>query len=171
MRATAPDAQPTTHAALTNVTADQHHPAPQVISFSNTTAVIPPLPGGPYVLDVAVPFDTQAVIFSLRSPHVTEGAGGCAGVTGIADRNSLNTSTVSIGGHGTLVSASYNAIYSRAGAALNLSHKVFDSTLSVSLTNACLVATGPSTRVLRLEFTNYSASNQTLSVYGEAGLL
>lgn len=159
------------HSGLTNVNPDQHHPAPTVLSFSDTSSSVPPLPGGPLQVDVAVPYDTEAVIFSLRSSHVTEQAGGCAGVTGIADRNSLNTSSVSIGGHGTLSSASYNAIYSKAGAALNLSHKIFDTTLVVALTNAYLIATGPSTRVFRMEFTNYGASSQTLDLYGEVGLL
>lgn len=161
------------HLGLANVTPNQHHFQPQVVSANNTTLSVPPLPGGPAIWDVVVPFDAQAVIFSLRSPWVTEAAGGNAGVTGVATRSSLDTTTASLGGDGTLSSTSYNAIYTKAAGALNLSHKVFNAGAgnTVALTEASLVQTGPSTRVFRTQWTNYGASLETLSAYLELGLL
>lgn len=163
---------PTVHSVLTNVGPDNHHRQPTALSAVNTTQVIPPLPGGPGVWDIAIPFDTLAVIFSLRSPHLGEAAGGMSGVTGIATRNSLDAATASLGGEGNLTSTSYSAMYAKAAAALNLSHKIFDSAgADISLTDIYLIATGPSTRVLRTQWTNYSAGNRTLSCYAELGLL
>lgn len=171
MRPQDPLYKPGDHSGLSNVSSDQHHPKPTSISFSDTTTSVPPLPGGPAAVDVAVPYDTEAVIFSLRAPHQTEMAGASAGVTGVADRVSLNTSAVSVGGHGVLTTASYNAVYSKASGAINLSHKVFDSALSVALTDAYLVDLGGGSRVFRMYFVNYGGASATLSVYGELGLL
>jgi len=163
---------PTAHAALSNIGVSQHHLRPSSIEVVNTTLSISPPPGDPGEWDISVPFDAQCVVFSFRSIHTTESAGGKAGVYGIANRSSIEASTVSLGGHGTLGSTSYNAVYSKAGAALNLSHKVFDSTGNyIALTNAYLTLTGPSTRVLRTVWTNYSASYKTLNAWGEIGVL
>lgn len=172
MRPSDPLMMPTAHGALSNVTPDQHHRKPTAISVSNTTQSVAPLPGGPGVWDIAVPYDTQVVSFSFRSIHVTEQAGATAGVTGIATRNMFDTSTVSVGGHGVLSSKSYNAVYTKAASAMNLSHKVFSSLGSdIALTNAYLTTTGPTTRVFRTEWTNYGYGNRTLHAYGEVGLL
>lgn len=161
------------HSDLSNITDDQHHLRPSVISASNTTLIVPPLPGGPGEWDIAVPFDTSLVLFSFRSPWAVELSGAVAGVTGVATRSSLDASTASLGGQGNVISAAYNAIYTKAGAALNLSHKVFDAELnnSIALTDVAITATGPSNRVLRTYWTNYSAGNRTLSVYAEIGVL
>ena len=150
-------AHPTVHAALTNVTSDQHHIRPSSIEIANTTLSVSPLPGGPGVWDIAMPFDAQVVSFSLRSNKTVEMAGAKAGVTGIATRSPIEATTASLGGHGSLGSTSYNAIYSKVGSALNLSHKVFSAAGDyIALTNAYLTLTGPSTRVLRTEWTNYA---------------
>jgi len=159
---------PTLHSALSNVTADQHHAQPSVMSVSNTTLTVYPLPGGPNDWDISVPYDTIAAVVALRSAHLTEQSGGMAGVLVVVTRSSLEASSFSLGGHGILVSAAYNAIYSKAAAALNLSHKVFSSGgADLALTEAYLTATGPSTRVLRLTWTNYSAGLRTLDARGE----
>lgn len=172
MRLPDPLGQPTLHAALTAVGADDHHLRPDVVTASNTTQSIDPLPGGPGVWDIPVDLDAVVVLFSLRSPHVTEQAGGMAGVTGIATRSSLDAASASLGGSGTLSSTSYNAIYTKASGALNLSHKVFASTgADISLTEAHLVLTSATTRVLRLVWTNYSFGKRTLNARAEIGVL
>lgn len=162
---------PTLHAALTNVTRDQHHLSPTNLSVLNNTLTVYPLPGGPDDWDIPVPFDTVAAIVSLRSAHLTEQAGGMAGVIVVATRSQLDASSFSLGGHGILASAAYNAIYTKAAAALNLSHKVFSTGgADIALTEAHLTLTGPNTRVLRLTWTNYSAGLRTLDARGEVTL-
>jgi len=160
---------PELHSALENVGIDQHHIRPSNIEVSNTSLSVSPLPGGPGVWDIAVPFDAVAVMFNLRSLHSTDQGGGKAGVTGVAGRSSLDAATVSLGGHGTLASTSYNAAYSKAGGALYLSHKVFDASgnLVLALRDAYLTLTGPSTRVLRTEWTNFGSGYETLNCWGE----
>jgi hypothetical protein len=163
---------PTMHSALTNVLSGDHHRAPYRIAISNTTLVVPPLPGGPSNWDVSVPEDVVGAIVSLRSARTVEMAGGNAGVVVIVTRSSIEASSFSLGGNATLASAAYNAIYTKAASALNLSHKVFSSGgADISLTEAYLTLTGPSTRVLRLTWTNYSAGNRTLDARGEVVLL
>lgn len=160
------------HSGLANVTAEQHHIKPSNIEISNTALVVPPLPGGPSDWDISVPYDALVVLFQLRSNHTIELSNAKAGVVGIATRSSLQASTFSVGGHGTITSTAYAAFYSKVASALNLSHKVFDSAgADIALTEAYLTATGPSTRVLRLTWTNYSAGNRTLNVWGELGIL
>lgn len=162
---------PVIHSALTGVGAADHHSRPAPLSISNTTLVVPPLPGGPSNWDISVPEDVVAAVVSLRSAHLTEQAGGMAGVVAVATRSSLDASSISLGGHGILSSAAYNAIYTKAAAALNLSHKVFSAAGDlIALTEAYLTLTGPSTRVLRLTWTNYGFSNQTLDARGEVVL-
>lgn len=159
---------PIVHSALTNVLPDQHHLRPSNLSVSNTSLLVYPLPAGPYDWDISVPYDTIAAVLTLRSANQTEQAGGQAGVVVIATRSSLDASSISLGGHGNLGSTAYNAIYSKASAALNLSHKVFSTTGGdISLTDCYLNATGPSTRVLRTSWTNYSFGLRTLDVRGE----
>jgi len=162
---------PTLHSALSNVLAEQHHRRPYNMTISNTSLVVPPLPGGPSDWDISVPYDIVAAVIHLRSARVTELAGGMAGALVVVGRSSLEASSMSLGGHGNLISTSYNAIYTKAAAALNLSHKVFSSGgADISLTEAYLPATGPSSRVLRLTWTNYSAGNRTLDARGEVEL-
>jgi hypothetical protein len=111
------------------------------------------------------------LIFSFRSNNTTAEGGGKAGVIGVANQNQLHTTTASLGGHGSITITAYNAIYSKRAAALNLSHKVFSSTgTDISLTSAYILFTGGNW-VLRTEWTNYSAGNRTLNVYGEIQLL
>lgn len=160
------------HAAYPT-TVDQHHIKPSSIQIANTTLVVAPLPGGPGVWDIAVPYAAQAVLFNLRSRRVVADGSGMAGVTGVASRISTRTSTASLGGHSSLGGyGSYNCIYSKAGGSLQLSHKVFSSGgADIALTDAWLEATGPATRVLRTWWTNYSAGNLTLNCWGQIGVL
>lgn len=172
MRLPDPLESPTLHAALTAIGAEDHHLRPDVVEAVNTSLSVAPLPFGPGQWDIAVPLDALVVLFSIRSAHLTEQAGGMAGVTGIATRSSLEASTASLGGHGVLASGAYNAIYAKASAALNLSHKVFSSAgADISLSDAYLTLTGPTTRVLRLLWTNYSAGYRTLNAWAEIGVL
>jgi hypothetical protein len=165
-------AHPRIHAALTNVGVSQHHLRPQNVEVLNITQAMYPVPFGPNVWDIAMPFDAQVVVFSLRSLHTTELGGAKSGVYGIANRSPIQASTVSIGGEGSIGSTSYNAIYSKVSGALNLSHKVFGATgANVSLTNTYLELTGPTTRVLRTWWENYSAGLDTLKCWGDVGVL
>lgn len=164
---------PAVHSALTNVGIDQHHERPSVIETSNTSLVVAPLPGGPGVWDIAMPFNAEVVMVALRSPRTVAEGSGKAGVVGIASRNILETSCVSIGGYGGISQSAEAAVYTKRASAQNLSHKVFDGTLggNVSLTSMWLNLTGPSTRVLRTFWTNYSASNKTLKCWAEIAVL
>jgi len=160
------------HTGLTGVGADQHHLQPANLEISNTSLVVYPLPGGPYDWDIAIPYDTVACLFQLRSAHVVELAGATAGVVGVATRSSLWAATASVGGDTSITQTAYAAIYSKAAAAMNLSHKIFSSAGdAIALTEAYIVTTGPSTRKLRLTFTNYGASLKTLNCWGEVALL
>jgi hypothetical protein len=164
---------PLAHAALTNVSTDQHHVRPGNLEVANTTLTVYPLPGGPDEWDIVIPYAAQAVLFSFRSSNTTAEGGGKAGVVGIATRNQFDASTCSTGGHGTISSSSYNAVYTKRASALNLSHKVFASTgADVSLTEAYLYETVPgTTRVFRTVWTNYSAGLRTLNCWGEVAIL
>jgi hypothetical protein len=164
---------PTTHAALTDVTPDQHHDRPANTEVSNTSLAIAPLPGGPGVWDIAVPVDARVVMFSLRSNRtITPEGGGKAGVLGIATRSQSEASTASLGGHSIFTEASYNAIFTKVAGAMVLSHKVFSSTgIDVALTDAYLVLTAPDTRVLRTTWTNYGAAVATLNCWGEVQVI
>jgi hypothetical protein len=115
-----------------------------------------------------MPYDAQAVMFSLQGGTPIAEGNARPGVIGVASRDSDGASTVSVGGPTSTAITAYCAAYSRPGGAANLSHKIFTTSgWYVSLTNAYLVAIGPSTRVLRLEFTNYGGSNYTLWCKGE----
>lgn len=163
------------HDAYSNVGVDDHHIQPTNVEVSNTTLVVAPLPGGPGQWDIPVDFNAQAVMFTFRSNRTVELASAKAGVIGIANRNSLHTATFSAGGDvtvGAIGQTAYGAIYAKAGATLYLSHKIFSSGGSdIALTDCYLVATGPSTRVLRTTWTNFSAGNRTLNCWGQVGVL
>jgi hypothetical protein len=163
---------PTVHAALTNVQPDQHHDPPSTLEVSNTTLVVQPLPGGPGQWDISVPETTQAAIFSLRSNRTIELSSGKSGITGIATRSSLAAATAGLGGHATISTTAYAHTYAKAGGALYLSAKIFDSAgANIALADCYLTLTGPSTRVLRTTWTNFSAGLRTLNVWGEIILL
>jgi len=162
------------HAAYSGVTVDQHHLKPVSVQASNTSLVVPPLPGGPSFWDISVPFAAQAVVFHFASVRYLTDGNGKAGVTGIANTQQfLAAAAVSIGGKATFMGyGSYSAVYTKASGALQLSDKTFDSTGDfIALTDAWLVATGPSTKVLRTQWTNYGSGNKTLNAYGEVGVL
>jgi len=163
---------PTIHAAISNVTADQHHVAPSNSEVSNTTLSVAPLPFGPGQWDLPVPLSTVAAIFSFRSNRTIELASGKSGVVGVATRSSLEAATAGLGGHGLITTTAYAHTYAKAAAALYLSAKIFDSTgADIALTDAYLTLTGPSTRVLRTTWTNFAAGYRTLNVWGEILLL
>jgi len=163
---------PTVHAALGNIAIDQHHIRPSNIEFTDTTSIVPPLPGGPKQIDISVPYAAKAVLFSLQGGLSIAEGGAKPGVIGVATRTYSGATCASLGGQTATVLTAYCAIYSGPGGALNLSHKIFTvAGRYVSLSLAYLPATGPSTRVLRLEFTNYGASNYTLWCKGEIQVL
>lgn len=159
------------HSVYSNVLPSDHHLAPSNVEISNTSLSVDPLPGGPGVWNISVPYDAVAALFQLRSNRTVE-LGAKAGVVGIATRSQLEASTMSVGGDVSITITAYAAIYSKVASAMNLSHKVFSSAGDdIALTDAYLVTTGPSTRVLRLVWTNYGASTKTLNCWGEVGIL
>lgn len=160
------------HSAYSNIGVDDHHLQPVNIEVSNTTLVVAPLPGGPGQWDIPVSYDALAVTFHFRSNRTIELSSAKAGVWGVANRSSLEASTFSAGGDVSISQTAYGAIYSKVASALYLSHKVFDSAgADIALTDIYLTATGPATRVLRTIWTNFSAGNRTLNVWGEVGVL
>ena len=76
----------------------------------------------------------------------------------------MEATAVSLGGHGTIGTSSYNAFYSKKAASVNLSHKVFDAAgnNTVCLTDAYLTGS-----VLRTTWTNYGGSLETLNCWAE----
>lgn len=163
---------PLIHAALSNVLPEQHHMKPDRVVVSNTTLAVPPLPGGPSSWDIAVDFDAVAVIFNLRSVRTVAEGAGKAGVIGIATRSILEASCASLGGYTSIPISAQNSWYTKPGGSLLLSHKVFDNAGEyIALTDAHLTLTGPTTRVLRLWWTNYAASYKTLDARGLVGVL
>jgi hypothetical protein len=159
---------PTLHSALSNVLPDQHHLAPYNLEVSNTSLSVSPLPGGPGVWDISVPFVTQAIVFSLRSNLTIELASGKSGVVGLATRSQFDAATAGLGGVATVTSTAYAHTYAKAASALYLSAKIFASTgADIALTDAYLVAPGPSTRVFRTVWTNFAAAYRTLNACGE----
>lgn len=159
---------PVDHDALSNVGVDQHHARPENIDAANTTLVVYPLPSGPYIWDVAVPFNARVVEFSLRSNHTCSEGGGKSGVAGMATRSLLEASTISFGGPGTIATSAYNAIFSKKAGAMNLSHKVFSSVGdSICLTDAYLFLVSGTERVLRLTWTSYGSFVRTLNCWAE----
>jgi len=172
MRLADPRQHPAVHAALTNVGISQHHMRPALVETSNTALLVPPLPGGPGIWDIAVPYDTLVVSFHFRSNRGVAEGGGKAGVYGLATRNQFHTTALSHGGDSTTAMTARNAWYSKVAAALNLSHKVFSlAGDALALTEAWLYATGPATRVLRTYWTNYSAALATLNCRAEIVVL
>lgn len=166
MRIQEPVRHPTTHAALTNVTSDQHHEQPSNIEVSNTSQLVDPLPGGPGYWDIAVPFSASVVNFSFRSNKTVEKDSAKAGCTGVANRSVVQAASFSH--DGVISNPAEGAFYAKTSGALNLSHKVFSSLgTDVALSNIWLEQTGPSTRVLRTEWTNYGAVQHTLNVWGQ----
>lgn len=172
MRLHDPLIHPTEHAALTNVGVDDHHDRPENIEVSNTTLVVPPLPGDPGEWDISVPLDAQVVKFSFRSNRTIAEGSAKAGVHGVATRSSLEATTFSLGGPTSAAITAYNACYSKKAAALNLSHKIFSAAGDyIALTDAYLTLVDASTRVLRTRWTNYGASNYTLNCWGEVQVI
>jgi hypothetical protein len=172
MRLLSPLGHPLDHSALTNVLPDQHHDRPINIEVSNTTLNIYPLPGGPGQWDIAMPLNARIVKFSFQSNKVIAEGSGKAGVHGIATRSQFETTTFSLGGHGTTTTTAYNACYSKKASTMNLSHKVFASVgYYISLTEAYLTLISASERVFRTVWTNYGASIYTLHCIGQVQVI
>lgn len=161
------------HAAATNVLPDQHHLRPSSISIANTTQSIEPLPGGPGVWDVAVPFDAKVARLTLRADWQTNDEGGEGGGHWIVTRTAyLEATGLNQSGPATWQSGSYFGFFAHPAASLDLSHKIYTpSGPYIALTDAYLAQTGASTRVLRMTFTNYGAAYYTLHAVGEVQIL
>lgn len=168
------DFNPELHKMLSNILPNQHHLQPYNIEVSNTTLNVSPLPGGPGVWDISIPYDTHVIKFGFRSPWTCAEGSGKAGIVGFTTRNGMTEATVmSAGGHGIISNTAYVAVYSKAAGAMNLSHKVFNALPGnyISLTDIYLTTTGPTTRVLRTQWTNYGTSYKTLNVWGEVQII
>lgn len=158
------------HDALT-VTADDHHPAPASVSFSNTSQSLPP--GTAYNLDVALPHaGFQAAKVYLEGPAIA--GGGTATKWRECAQVHVTTDSADAIGHSTRDSGSiyktYVVTYSKALGVTNLTHKIFDSVVAsgsryIALQDAQIIGA-----VLRLTFRNYFGGSATLSVKGHAVL-
>lgn len=156
------------HAALTGVDVDQHHLRPSNIPISNTALSVEPLPGGPGIWDVSVPFDAHLAILNLASGWIANDVGGKRGGRWMVTRvQYLEATGLSMGGPTAWQSGSYPGIFSKVASSLDLSHRIYTTAGQfVALTDAYLAATGSTTRVLRMTFTNYGAAYHTLTAYG-----
>jgi len=159
------------HGVYVNVGTHDHHDQPENIEVSNTTLSVQPLPGGPGVWEIDIPDEATLVMFSFRSNHTVANGGAKAGVIGVANDNSLHTTAMGLGGHGTLGTSAYNHVYAKPAAALNLSDKIFSAGGDlISLTEAYITGTVPN-RKLRTEWTNYGASTLTLNCWGQIAVI
>jgi len=155
------------HDALTT-TPDDHHPAPDHVSFSNTSQSLPP--GTTYDLDVTLPHASYKVArVQLMGPVPSGGGSGtvwreCASIH-------ATTSSAEAMGHSTRTSGFkqvYCATYAKSQGDSQLSHKVFDSSTPaanryISLQDAWITGS-----TLRLRFRNHFGGSATLWVKGTA---
>lgn len=164
---------PMSHEPFINVGIDDHHDQPEIIEAVNTSLSVSPLPGGPGVWDIPVPLNAQVVAFSFKAAKATgPGGNGNAGVAGVATRSSIEASALSFADWSQHPIWQLPAFYSKPAASLNLSHKVFTASGEfISLTDIYLTLTGPSTRVLRTEWTNYGFAYYTLNAWGEIAVI
>lgn len=158
------------HNSLENMGIDSHHDQPENIEIFNTTLQVYPLPGGPGVWDINLTDEAEVVMFTFRSNHDTWQAGAKAGVIGVASENQLRTTTMTWGGHGTKITTSYNMVYSKAAAALNLSDKIFSTAGDLISLTECYIRAG-SPKQLRTEWTNYGSTILTLNVWGQIAII
>jgi hypothetical protein len=159
------------HEDYINVGDDDHHDAPEHLETSNTSLSVPGLLVGPVNWDISVPDWVTVAAITLRSNNTTGLGGGKGGALVIATSNQFAATGMTLGGHGSIGTTSYNMIYSKAASAINLTDKMFSSAgLDVALSQAYLTG-GAGSRVLRLEWTNYNLGAQTLNVYVEVSLI
>jgi len=161
------------HSAATNILPEQHHLRPSIIPISNVVQQIEPLPGGPGVWDVAVPFDANIATIDLVSGWQANDVGGQRGGHWTATRTAwLEATGISFGGPTNWRNGSYVGVFSKVANALDISHRIWTTSGQyVALTDAYLYQTGPSTRVCRMVFTNYGGSYYTLTAYGQIGII
>jgi hypothetical protein len=161
------------HSAATNVQPDQHHLCPSTIPIQNTTQSVSPLPGGPGIWDVAVPLNTKYVSLELVSGLQSNDAGGKRGGRWIATRTAwLEATGMSFGGPTNWRSGSYVGAFTKITGGTDVSHRIWTTSGSyIALSDVYLPLTSPTTRVLRMVFTNYGSSNYILTVYGEIEVL
>jgi len=163
---TAPVTDGRSHDALSGVAASQHHPAPESVSFNNTTQSLPP--GTTYDLDTTlshVNFKTARLL--IYGPSVPHGPAArwkeCAEITITTD--SSESIAYSVRGSGTFKKV-YASTYSKQNGATNLTHKIFDSSTPVGNRRIALLDAWISGSTLRLRFKNYFGGSATLWVKG-----
>ncbi len=157
------------HDPLT-VTADDHHPAPATLSFSDTSTSLPP--GTDFNLDVALPHaDYKVAKVYLEGP-------GKAGFPTAAWRESaivhVTTSTANAIGHSarstTLLYKVYAVTYSKTLGSLYLTHKIFDTNIAIASRYIALKDAQIIGSTLWLTFHNYFGGSATLSVKGHVAM-
>jgi len=157
------------HADLSAITVDDHHPAPNYVSFSDTTTSLPP--GTSFNLDVTLPHsDFRLARVYLEGPAISGGGSAtkwreCAIVyvtTTLSD--AIGHSVRNTGS----IYKSYVVTYAKAVGVTNLTHKIFDTVTNpgsryIALKDAQIIGS-----TLRLTFQNYFGGSATLSVKGHA---
>lgn len=150
------------HDALT-VTANDHHAAPVLVSFSNTTQSLPT--GTTWDLDVTLPVSTLKVArVQAMGPNVS--GAGSGSVWREHSAVHVTTSSSEAMGHSVTTPGfkrSYCATYAKSQGSARLSHKVFSSSRQISLQDAWITGS-----TLRLRFRNHAGGSSTLWVKGSA---
>lgn len=156
------------HGVLGGVGADDHHPAPASVSFSNTAQSLPP--GTTYNLDVALSnANFRLAKVYLEGPAISGGGSGSEWREAAIVHATTDTSEAI--GHscrnvGSMYK-SYVVTYAKSVGVTNLTHKIFDTVTATSSRYIALMDAQIIGAVLRLVFRNYFGGSATLSVKGQ----
>lgn len=152
----------------TNPQPHDHHGAPTLVEFSNTSQSLPP--GTTYDLDVPLPSSNfKIATVQLSGPAASGGGSGtkwreCASVHATEDTGDAMAHSVRTAGFKKV----YAATYSKQVADSYLTHKVFDSNTSSSARYIALQDAQIIGSTLRLTFRNFFGGSATLWVKGSA---
>lgn len=159
------------HDVYINIGDDDHHEAPQHLEAINTSLSVPSFFVGPVNWDISVPDWVTVCAVTLRSNRTVQNGLAKAGALVIASATQFAATGMTLAGAGSITSTAYNMVYSKAASAINLTDKIFSSTGNdIALSQAYLTG-GAGSRVLRLEWTNYNFTAQTLNVWAEVSLI
>jgi hypothetical protein len=147
-----------------------HHSAPSMVEFDNTTQSLPP--GTTWDLDVTLPnANFKLATIQLMGPAP---AGGMTGSSHWHEHASVHATTNTGEGVGhTTRSAGifkkvYCTTYAKSAGDANLTHKIFDSVTATGSRYIALQDAWITGSILRLRFRNFFGGSATLWVKGSA---